>query len=178
MEFLFLLRRQRAVSKKKKREGTRQRTVCRCQVVCSCLFLRPLCLGDLSWQKENIEKASDLNRSRFFFPFESFLLAYCLAEGTSPTANRGEGGGGVATLIADLARPNHWQQYGCNFHQEVLAKLSLALEKARIRKSVLKEMPSRTFHFGNWKKSDLNVIERGPLQQMEIQASYRGVTIQ
>ena len=79
--------------------------------------------------------------------FSSYLLAYCLAEGASLTADGAKGGGGVATLIAGLVRPNLWQQYGCNFYQGVLAKHSLALEKAR--KSVLREMPIRRFLFGN-----------------------------
>ena len=80
--------------------------------------------------------------------FASCLLAYCLAEGASLTADGAKGGGGVATLIAGLARPNLWQQYGCNSYQGVLAKYSLALEKAR--KSVLRELPIRRFLFGNW----------------------------
>ena len=41
--------------------------------------------------------------------------AHCLAEGVSPTSDGAGGGGGVATLIAGLARPNPWQQYGCGF---------------------------------------------------------------
>ena len=89
------------------------------------------------------------SETKLFFPFASYLLAasYCLAEGASPTANEAEGGGSIATLIAGLARPNPRPQYGCNFLQGVLTKLSLALEKAR--KSVLREMPSRTSLFGN-----------------------------
>ena len=63
------------------------------------------------------------------------MLVSCFAEGASPTADRTEGGGGVATLITGLAHPNPWQQYGCNFHPRVLLKLSLALDKAQ--KSVL-----------------------------------------
>ena len=57
-------------------------------------------------------------RSEIFFPFASYLLAYCLAEGTSPTADRAGGGGGVATLIAGLARAKPPAAMR-NFHQGV-----------------------------------------------------------
>ena len=86
----------------------------------------------------------------FFFPFASCLLAFCLAEGAGPTADGAGGGGGIATLIAGLARPTPWQQDGCNFHQRVLAEVFLALEKART--SVLREMSIHTFLSGNWKR--------------------------
>ena len=42
-------------------------------------------------------------------------LSCAIAEGVSPTSDGAGGGGGVATLIAGLARPNPWQQYGCEF---------------------------------------------------------------
>ena len=174
-------------------------------------FAHPLCLGTLSFAEGNIEYPTDLKRSLVFFSVASYLLAYCLAEGASPITDGAGGGGGVATLIMGLARPNPRQQYGCNFHQGVprqtvslfllkrqrtllkkrketrlrtvrrcqviLAKLSLALEKARksvlremsishvslrklekALKSVLREMPSCTFLLGNWKNSGWTVI--------------------
>ena len=176
-------------------------------------FAHPLCLRTLSFAEGKIEYPTDPERSLVFFSFARYLLAYCLAEGASLTADGAGGGGGVATLIAGLARPNPRQRYGCNFHQGVprqtlslfllkrqrtvskkkkrketrlrtyegsrwvLAKLSLALEKAR--KSVLREMsirifspesgkgtkisaeremPSRTFLLGSWKNSGWTII--------------------
>ena len=43
------------------------------------------------------------------FPFEVTLLASCLAEGASRTANGAEGGGGVARVIVGSDHPNPWQ---------------------------------------------------------------------
>ena len=65
-------------------------------------------------------------RSEKFFSFASYWLAYCLAEGASPTANGAGGGGGVATLITSLAHPPPRQQYGCNFTKESLVIPSLS----------------------------------------------------
>ena len=70
-------------------------------------FAHPLCLGTLSFAERKIEYPTDLKRS-LIFSFASYLLAYCLAEGASPTADGAEGGGGVTTLIMGSARPNPW----------------------------------------------------------------------
>ena len=60
-------------------------------------FAPPLCLETLSFAEPKIEYLTDLKRSLVFFSFASYLLAYCLAEGASPTAGGGGGRGGVAT---------------------------------------------------------------------------------
>ena len=49
------------------------------------------------------------------FSTSAALAKNCLAEGVSLTSDGAGGGRGVATLIAGLARPNPWQQYGCEF---------------------------------------------------------------
>ena len=146
------------VSKKKKE---RNKTTWRTKMPGGTLlsFAHPLCLGTLSFAEGKIEYPSDLTRS-LFFSFASYLLACCLADGASATADGAEGGGGVAALIARSARPNPWQQYSCNFHQKVLAQLSLALEKAR--KSVLREMSIRTLLSRNWKKAIKWVLRELP----------------
>ena len=72
-------------------------------------YAHPLCLGTLSFAEGKIEYPMDLKRS-LVFSCASYLLAYCLAEGASPAADRAEGGGGVATLIAGSARPNPWER--------------------------------------------------------------------
>ena len=155
---LFLLKRQHTVAKKKmKRNKTTHRTKMPGRTLLS--FAHSFCFGTLSFAEGKIEYPTDLiiKRSLFFF-CKLLLLAYCLAEGASPTADGAECGGGVATLITGSDRPNPWQQYGCNFHQlqRVLANLFLALEKAR--KSVLREMSIRTFLSGNWKNSSWTII--------------------
>ena len=123
MNFLAkLLLALRSVSSKKRKEK-RLRAIQKCQVVRFSLSLSlslsyVLSLSELSLAKIKSKCSSDQKRN-LFFPFASYLLAYCLAEGASVTADGTESGGGVATLIAGLARPNPRQQYGCNFHQGV-----------------------------------------------------------
>ena len=109
---LFLLKRQRTVSKKMKRNKTTHRTKMPGRTLLS--FAHPFCFGTLSFTEGKIGYPTDLKRS--IFSFASSLFAYCLAEGASPTADKAEGGGGVATLVAGSARPTLWQQYSCNFH--------------------------------------------------------------
>ena len=76
--------------KKKERNKTTHRTKMPGHTLLP--FAHPLCLGTLSFAEGKIEYPTNLKRSLVFFSLASYLLAYCLAEGASPTADGAEGG--------------------------------------------------------------------------------------
>ena len=113
-------------TEKKKKKETVQCTKMPRQTLLSLSLSLSFSVSWLSFCRRKAECPSNLKRSLSSL-LQVTLLAYCLAEGASLTADGAKGRGGVATPIAGFARPTPSSNLVVFFSpKESLAKLSLA----------------------------------------------------